>query len=127
MKKDSPRHEDLPDDLDGITFGQGPDGLPFPSVQTIQRAPLPPRTPENMVCLRGPCRHYWHLVTTGDFANTDGDFKQHHHVCLVNPGYETNLEGSDVADCGKWDPLTRRELVKIRKRRAAYNKTQKEK
>jgi hypothetical protein len=40
----------------------GPDGAP--ALGGIgQPAPLPPATPENFICLRGPCRHYWEMQT----------------------------------------------------------------
>jgi hypothetical protein len=40
----------------------GPDGVP--KLGGIgQPAPLPPRTAEHFICLRGPCRHFWQLQT----------------------------------------------------------------
>lgn len=84
-----------------------------------QPEPVPPRTPENFICLRGPCRFYWHLTTMAGEGNPAGTFealgiprpRQHHHVCLVNPGFETDLTDDNVFDCNRWEPLSHHEVT----------------
>lgn len=91
---------------------------------------IPDATPEQFVCLRGPCRHYWHLVTDAHVGNPAGSFeamglevpKLHHHTCLLNPGQETEFAEDCAYDCSRWDPFSPRELKKIEKRRNAYFK-----
>lgn len=46
--------------------------------------------------------------------------RQHHHMCLVNPGYETEFTDDNAYDCNKWDPYAAHELADINQRRAAY-------
>lgn len=108
----------------GVAFG--PDGTPMGGIG--QPEPVPPRTEEHFVCLRGPCRHYWHLVTMVQAGNPAGTWeelgieapRQHHHTCMVNPAFETSFEDDNVFDCNKWDPYTETELVQIRNRRDEY-------
>jgi len=91
--------------------------------------PLPERTPENFVCVRGPCRHYWHLVTDAHVGNVIGTFedlgrevpKLHHHVCLLSQ-QETEFEEDIAYECSRWDPLEPKELLQIQKRRDRYHK-----
>lgn len=108
-------------------FAPGPIGLP---------PPLPPATPEHFVCLRGPCRHYWELVTEMPAGNpaetfgpdglTDQDGqpvqipRQITRTCTAHVGTETDLTDDNVYACNRWDPLEPGELKKIRKRQAAY-------
>ena len=96
--------------------------------------PAPIWNEDNVVCARGPCRHFWHLVTTvgeGNPAETWAELgiaqpRQHSYTCLVNPGMETEFGNDAVFGCNLWDPLTdselaeremRRELYQIRRRR----------
>lgn len=105
-----------------------PDGGMVPGFALEPPAPLPELTPQNFVCLRGPCRHYWHLVTDVDMENPESTWdalgiskpRQHHHTCLVNPGTESNLNGDHVHECSKWDPFAIHELVQLKARRQAY-------
>lgn len=77
-------------------------------------AVIPDWTPENTMCLRGPCRHYWHLVTMTEAGNPEGTWEelgikepqQHSHTCLVQLGIETDLGENCVFECSKWEPLT---------------------
>ncbi len=109
---------------------RGEDGLPIINAGFIGApAATPPRTPENFVCLRGPCRYYWRLVTMANEGNPAETWKalgrdpprQHHHVCLLDPSGETDFtDGDNAYDCNKWDPMTVNEVVELRHRREQY-------
>ena len=73
-----------------------PAAVPLPQVK-----PLPPA--EQMLCAKGPCKHYWKLVTLGPDGDPDG-LKQHHHTCLVQPGRETDLGDDFVFECNRYEP-----------------------
>lgn len=108
-------------------FMAGPIGAP---------PPIPPATPETFVCLRGPCRHYWELVShmeSGNPANTWGEGglvdeagaviaqpRAISRTCVANPGFETDLTDDNVYDCNRWDPMSERELKKLERRRSKY-------
>lgn len=108
-------------------FSAGPIGSP---------PPLPPSTPEFFVCLRGPCRYYWEMVTEMPAGNPAGTFgkdglrdelgnpvpepRQITRTCTAHTGTETDLTDDNVYACNLWDPLEQGELKKIRKRHEAY-------
>lgn len=88
---------------------------------------VPAATPENFVCLRGPCRHYWQVETFIAAGNPSGTFgpkglidpetkkplripRQINRSCLAHPGTETELTEDCAFACNKWDPLTPREV-----------------
>lgn len=131
----------------------GPDGGPAPHLQygIAPPPPAPAATPETMVCLRGPCVHYWELHSHVDAGNpadtwdsdkglkealavddegnvTYGDNivkqpRQINRVCLVNPGYETELTGDCIYECNRWDPgdpSLDSERERLERRREAY-------
>jgi hypothetical protein len=83
---------------------------------------------DESVCRRGPCRHYWHLVTDFPSGNPDSTWtdlgipkpRQHNHACLVNIGMETDLTEDFVYQCNRWDPITPRESDEISMRRELY-------
>lgn len=101
-----------------------------------QPPPVPKATPENFVCLRGPCRHYWELETWMAAGNPAATFgpdglkdasgaplrppRQINRTCLVHPGTETELTEDCVLACSRWDPLSPRELAKRLKARDRY-------
>lgn len=95
---------------------------------------LPAATPENMICLRGPCRNYWTLVTNFGAGNPKGTFqelnlpvpRQHHHICTLIDGMETDLTEDVCYDCNRWDPLIAADLEDLEKRRATYLQNQPE-
>jgi hypothetical protein len=95
----------------------------------IQPAPAPPEaTPDAFVCLRGPCRHYWHLETFAGAGNPKGTFenlglrepRQINRTCIANPGHETDLTEDCVYECNLWDPLSPDQLDAIEARRRRY-------
>jgi len=97
-----------------------------------QPAPVPSRTPEHFICLRGPCRHYWALVTMAQEGNPEETWahlgiaapRQHRHTCLVNPGFETDFGDDNAYECNKWDPMGESELFQLKARRDAYYESQ---
>ena len=104
-----------------------PDGGIAPGFGLEQVVPLP-STADQFVCLRGPCKHYWHLVTTAGEGNPEGTWaalgistpRQHHRTCTVNPGMETDLTDDCVFECSRWDPVPPHDLVQLNARRRAY-------
>jgi hypothetical protein len=89
---------------------------------------LPAATPQNMICLRGPCRHYWYCETNFDAGNPGGTFeslglaapRQRHHLCTLIPGMETDFTEDVCFECNRWDPLDAKELAARQQRRAEY-------
>lgn len=55
-----------------------PSAVAFGGIEGVAAPPPPMPEPEvspaNMACLRGPCRHYWELVTHVDAGNATGTF-----------------------------------------------------
>lgn len=115
-----------------------PDGGFVPALIGLP-ALVPAATPEHFVCLRGPCRHYWELVTFMAAGNPAGTFgpdglkdpltgkpvaapRQINRTCLVHPGTETELTEDNVYDCSRWDPMSPRDLRRRLKDREAYFK-----
>lgn len=90
--------------------------------------PIPEWTPENSICLRGPCTHYWHLVTMSEAGNPKGTWealgvsepRQHNHTCLVHPGLETDLTENNVYGCSKWAPMSIGDRERCKAVREAY-------
>lgn len=114
-------------------FVPGPIGNP---------APVDAATPENFICLRGPCRHYWELKSFMASGNPQETWdpvlglkdpltgkpvtvpRQISRSCTAHPGTETDITEDCVYDCSRWSPLTEREVRKNpdNKRREKYLK-----
>lgn len=131
VEKHSKHDDDPTDDFQPPAMPVAPDGGidgDLAAAMIGQPAAVPNRTPENFVCLRGPCRHYWHLITMAQEGNPEETWehlgisapRQHHHTCLVNPGLETDFGDDNAYECNKWDPTTPQELVQLQKRRETY-------
>lgn len=100
--------------------------------------PVPAADPAIFVCLRGPCRHYWEMVTHlvagnpgetwGEDGLKDPDGKplvaprQVSRVCQANPGTETEITDDVVYACNRWDPLLPSDQKALEKRRRVYLK-----
>lgn len=103
-------------DLGGVSMGAG--GM----IGGVGMASsVPAATPENFICLRGPCRHYWQTESYLDSGNPDGTFdgpnglkdadgnpirkpRQIGRACTVAVP-ETELTEGLIYDCNRWDPL----------------------
>jgi hypothetical protein len=104
-----------------------PDGGPVP-IGIAPPPAAPPATPESMMCLRGPCTHYWFLETTMPSGNPEDTWKelgvreprQLHHICLVHPGLETELTDDCVYRCSRWDPVDLSKQAALENRRDLY-------
>lgn len=101
---------------------------------------VPNATPDNMICLRGPCRHYFELETFIASGNTKSTWdpetglkdpltgepvrmpRQTTRSCTAELGIETDLTDDCVYACNRWSPLTPRELKAEAKRREKYLK-----
>jgi hypothetical protein len=89
-----------------------PDGGVVPGAGIAPPSAAPAATPENFICLRGPCRHHWKIETTSSAGNPEGTFealgvrepRQIHYICLVHPGLETDLTDDCAYTCTRWDP-----------------------
>ena len=129
MQKNSRHLEEPEEDFQPSPIPVDADGGPLAGYGTVGSPMVaPPWIAKNTVCLRGPCRHYWHLVTMAQEGNPAETWKElgiseprkHSHVCLVQFGMETEFGDDNVYECSKWDPHTSSELVQIRSRREAY-------
>jgi hypothetical protein len=108
-----------------------PDGGIAPGFALEQPTAPPAVSAENFICVRGPCRHYWHLVTTSGAGNPKGTWdalgraepRQHSHTCIANAGMETDLTDDAVFECSKWDPITPEEQGLVQLRRQTYYAT----
>ena len=107
----------------------GADGGPVPGWGVMEPALNPEPTEDNYVCLRGPCRHFWHLVCSAGEGNPAGTFealgvpkpREHHLTCTVHPGTETTLSFDEIVhDCNRWDPLVDSEVAMVEARRQLY-------
>lgn len=131
MEKTS-RHDDEPEEEFSVSpIPAAPDGGIDAGVAAGmigQPVTVPERHPDNFICLRGPCRHYWYLVTMAQEGNPEETWdhlgikqpKQHHHSCLNNPGYETSFADDNAYECSRWEPMLAIELVQIGNRRSQY-------
>jgi hypothetical protein len=139
--EDSGKYKRVTDQFADVEIGglaAAPDGgiAPGPIGDTPQ---VPAATPEQFICLRGPCRYYWQLETFFASGNPTSTWDPEHGLkdehgnplrqpsqisrsCLVHPGTETELTDDLVYDCSRWDPLTPREAKRREKRRSRYLK-----
>lgn len=71
---------------------------PQPEEQPTYDHPLSKAT---MVCMRGPCQHYWSLVTRFK-APGETISKKHSQACIPDP--EMDLNEQNVYSCSNWWP-----------------------
>ena len=121
------------DDFDGIdpldAILEGNDFNPAmpggPATAISQPEPIPEATPENFVCLRGPCINYMEVTHRFNHGNREmGDEfapKQYTRYCLktINP---IELTDELVHDCSHWCPMGHKEHAKVEAARNAYRK-----
>jgi hypothetical protein len=98
------------------------DGGILQSQVVDQLRPIPAATPENFVCLRGPCVRYLEITSTADVnAPTLGrDPIQLNRYCRAIPGVEIDLTEDAVFACSDWDPVAPKVLEALQSRRDAY-------
>lgn len=115
------------DDVELPGLPIAPDGGIAPGFGIAPPPPEPPATPENFVCLRGPCRHYWQMETRFAAGNPEGTFEELglappraiHRTCLRGHA-ETELQEVTVVSCDAWDPKLPVELAERKRRRDLY-------
>src|SRR6185436_8511362 len=111
-------------DTDFGALPVGPEGSFIPATAVYESDPIPEATEENMVCLRGPCRHYLEMRPFFAAGNAKGTL-DHHHVlvkrtCMVISGYEVDMTDEVMNECTGWDPLMPEELALKNSRRERY-------
>lgn len=135
MKRDDDESENEQELVDHLNRLLAEDLNPLPPVSgdggfvpqmPIMQEPIPEASPDNMICLRGPCKNYIEIVSRFNAGNTKGTLdhmpKQINRFCKVIPGTDIDLTDEVVKDCSEWDPLLPEDnLVKERdSRRQAY-------
>lgn len=99
----------------------GPDGMPFVISEPFR---IPDATPENMVCLRGPCRHYFEPRLVASVGNTADSLDEEplaiNRVCMRVPGFFYDLMDECVRSCTGWDPVTATEIRELESRRENF-------
>jgi hypothetical protein len=84
--------------------------------------PIPPATPDQFICLAGPCRHYLEIHSLADVETRghNGPPKHINRLCRVISGVEIDLTDDCVFSCSEWDPLVPGETRERDRRRAAF-------
>lgn len=104
----------------------GPTG-DFRPMGDITPEPLPPATPDNFVCLRGPCRHYLQITQNFPIGNAAGTLErlpvQVVRSCMRISGMEVDLTDATIRDCNQWHPEDE-SLVQLRNTKREEWKTQ---
>ena len=105
----------------------GPMAVPSPEgvlgVPNMMPEPIPAATPENLVCLKGPCRHYYEAHTGIETLNSRGTLTkrpvQITRYCraLTSP---VDLTDETVHFCRDWAPLRKAEIAELEDRRQEY-------
>jgi hypothetical protein len=92
----------------------GPDGGFAPQAVGLP-APIPEASTDTMVCLRGPCRHYYEVRQAFDAGNPVGSLEklpvQYTRACFANPGSHIDLTDEAVFGCLHWDPQLDEERI----------------
>lgn len=106
----------------------GPGGF-MPSLPLVPE-PIPPATPETMVCLRGPCKYYVEIVSMFQHGNTKGTLerapRQQNRFCRAIEGTDIDLTDELVFECNTWEPLLKAETLVRTARRAQWAAEQEE-
>lgn len=102
----------------------------FVPVMPLEPEPIPEATPETMICLRGPCRHYMELQSMFQHGNTKGTLdhvpKQQNRFCRAIEGTDIDLTDEVVYECTEWDPLLKAETLARKVRRDQWLEENKE-
>lgn len=106
----------------GPMLAVAPDGGILQSQAVEQLRPVPAATPENFVCLRGPCVHYLEIISIADVnaPTLKRDPVQLNRFCRAIPGIELDLTEDCVFRCSDWDPTAPKVLHALQARREEY-------
>lgn len=119
--------DSLIDALDNAISIEHPGGFQPTQLGVGMPPPIPEATEENMVCLRGPCRHLYQAdqyFAAGNPAGTPGvERVMTTRFCLLPKGEPIDLTDECVYKCSHWDPSPDEELET---RRAKWLASQKE-
>lgn len=125
--------DDLDDPLnrllaDEIELAPTPQGNSFVPNMPLMPEPIPAATPETMICLRGPCRHYMELTSLFQHGNTKNTLdhvpKQTNRFCRAIEGTDIDLTDELVFECSNWEPLLRAETLVRSARRDQWEQEQ---
>lgn len=85
------------------------------SAAFVDNSPLKEQTPENFICMKGPCIHYVEIVTKGSYADVPGseETKEMNQFCRCIPGDSIELTDMFVLRCNQYMPISE---AKLRKR-----------
>lgn len=97
--------ERLANEEPGALPPPAPDGG-IPPMPLDLPPPIPPASPEEFVCLRGPCRHYIELESLAEVEVKIEGYQpvQKNRYCRVIPGVYLDLTEDSVFGCNRWDP-----------------------
>lgn len=104
----------------------GPDGMPtMPTGFLGSPDPIPAATPENFLCLRGPCRFYleFHSMADVEVRGLDHAPKQINRYCTVIQGDSVELTDECITACNAWDPMQPVELRAREERRNIFRQS----
>jgi hypothetical protein len=116
-------------DFQPVQVPVAPDGGPVAGFGILESPARPEPTEDNYICLRGPCRYFWHLVCSAGEGNPGGTWealgiaepREHHLTCTAHSGTETQLSFDEIVfDCNRWDPLVPAETMMLESRREIY-------
>lgn len=124
------REDDRVDPFDSLLEEEGQVGVFSPQGVLADpigpEDPIPEATEANMICLRGPCRHYVEITKRFKAGNRgmDRQFRQATRFCNVLTSEWIDLTDEAVFDCSRWEPMTPAELTQIRVKRDQFNARQ---
>lgn len=94
------------DDVLGVRFGLGGDGLPVVLDAEVRPPQAQAVTDDTLVCIRGPCRHYAEVLVGLDAANRDQTFRERRRYCTALAAQQELMELTDgnVYECSLHEP-----------------------
>jgi len=98
-----------PEDTDGLTdviLGDEPVAGGLPGACQQPEVPEPqPINQATMECLRGPCVHYWAIISRYE-TTVDGVRAKCTRTCIASGYADTPLNDANIYACDKWWPQT---------------------
>lgn len=90
-----------------------PDGSARPGI-IGEPFKIPDATPENFICLRGPCRNYFETQMVFGVGNTRDSLETEpiliKRMCTRVAGLDFDLTDECIKKCSDWSPYTEAEL-----------------